>query len=154
MVHMLTRSIKKTLQSHSIYNVALMAYAMQVNDAFSAYLIDSPHEYQMGMYALKEQYMSTAHHEVKSGADILVVSPLTLSLDAIATITDSIDRPLFAFHTSAEYAVFQCAQEHGILDKREHLLALCATALRSGVKAIITPATPLLLDILDTTSCL
>ncbi|MDE7469549.1 MAG: hypothetical protein K2M30_04595 [Desulfovibrionaceae bacterium] len=149
MLHTLTRSIKKTLQSHSIYHVALMSYAMQAKDAFASLLKESPEKEHVGIYASKEQFMAIAHHEVRSGVDILVVSPLMLSFDAMATIANTIDLPLFAFHTSTEYSVLRCAIENGLIDEEESLCSLCFATLRAGAKAIITPYTPVLLDILN-----
>lgn len=147
MLHTLTRSIKKTLQSHSIYHVALMSYAMQVKDASSALLQNT--QDAVGVCTSKEQFMAIAHHEVRSGADILVVSPLTLSFDVLATLSHTINLPLFVFHNYTEYAVLQCAVDNGLLSLEESLRSLCFTALRAGAKAIITPYTPLLLDMLQ-----
>lgn len=145
MIHSLTKAIKKTLQSHSIYHVAVMSYAMQIEDIFCGTLVFSRE--MMKTAISQEHYMSVAIHEKKSGVDVMVVSPLGFALDAIHAVTQEIDVPVFAFHTYREYLMLQYAIENALLSQADAFSLLYYSAMRAGAKAIITPYTTTLLSI-------
>lgn len=148
MIHNLTKIIKKTLQSHSIYHVAVMGYAMQSSDIFSSIISDNVGRREDIFHSSKEHSVAVARHEIESGVDILGISPITFSLDIVTRIAEFALVPIIGLQTNKEYAMFRSAVHNALISEKEIACSSCIRALRSGVKLIITPYATALLDVL------
>ena len=76
--------------------------------------------------------------DVVEGADMVMVKPALAYLDVIATVRETVDVPVAAYHVSGEYAMVKAAAQLGWIDgdavAREHLLAI----KRAGAGIILT----------------
>ena len=76
--------------------------------------------------------------DVAEGADMVMVKPALAYLDVIASIRQSFDVPVAAYHVSGEYAMVKAAAVNGWIDGEavalEHLLAI----RRAGADFVLT----------------
>ncbi len=93
--------------------------------------------YQMQPANAREA-LDEAALDVAEGADMIMVKPALAYLDVIASLRQSFDLPLAAYHVSGEYAMVKAAAANGWIDGEavalEHLLAI----RRAGADFILT----------------
>ena len=93
--------------------------------------------YQMQPANAREALDETAL-DVAEGADMIMVKPALAYLDVIASLRQSFDVPLAAYHVSGEYAMVKAAAANGWIDgdavALEHLLAI----RRAGADFVLT----------------
>jgi len=93
--------------------------------------------YQMDPPNGREAVTETALDAVE-GADMVMVKPALAYLDVVASVRDSFDLPLGAFHVSGEYSMLKAAAANGWIDgdavALEHLLAI----KRAGADFVLT----------------
>ena len=82
---------------------------------------------------------SAAHARVRrdlaAGADAVVVKPALLALDLVASLAAAVDRPLLAYHTADEHALFQTESDaEGGAAEREAI----AASRRAGADLVVT----------------
>jgi porphobilinogen synthase len=95
--------------------------------------------YQMDPANAREALDETAL-DIAEGADMVMVKPALAYLDVIASVRQSFDVPVAAYHVSGEYAMVHAAAANGWIDGdavlREHLLAI----RRAGADFVLTYA--------------
>ena len=93
--------------------------------------------YQMQPANAREA-LDEAALDVAEGADMIMVKPALAYLDVIASLRQSFDVPLAAYHVSGEYAMVKAAAANGWIDgdavALEHLLAI----RRAGADFVLT----------------
>lgn len=89
-----------------------------------------------------------AIQDVKEGADIVMVKPAVAYLDIIRQVRNSVEVPVAAYHTSAEYAMVKAAAQNGWMDETEVMLEHTYAIKRAGADIIITYFAPLLAELL------
>jgi porphobilinogen synthase len=93
--------------------------------------------YQMGPANAREALDETAL-DIEQGADMVMVKPALSYLDVIASVRNTFDVPVAAYHVSGEYAMVQAAAANGWIDgpavAHEHLLSI----RRAGADFILT----------------
>jgi porphobilinogen synthase len=73
--------------------------------------------------------------DVASGADAVVVKPGLLALDLVASLRGAVDRPIVAYHTADEHALFSAESDaDGAAVERETL----AASRRAGADLIVS----------------
>ena len=85
--------------------------------------------------------------DIEEGADMVMVKPGLPYLDIIQRAADSFHVPIFAYHTSGEYAMIKAAAEKGWLDGEKAMLESLISLKRAGARAILTYAA---LDVAET----
>jgi porphobilinogen synthase len=73
--------------------------------------------------------------DLSSGADAVVVKPGMLALDLVASLRAAVDRPIVAYHTADEHAIFAAETDaDGAAAEREML----AASRRAGADLIVS----------------
>jgi len=84
-----------------------------------------------------EATRARAVRDVASGADAIIVKPGAPTLDIVALLASSADRPLISYFTSDEHA-FLVAGSEGVTDPTVAERELVAAARRAGAALVIT----------------
>ncbi len=78
--------------------------------------------------------------DIEQGADMIMVKPGLPYLDVVARAKDNFNVPLFAYHTSGEYAMLKAASHNNWLDYDGTLLETLISFKRAGCSGILTYA--------------
>lgn len=76
--------------------------------------------------------------DLAEGADIVMVKPALAYLDVIADAAAVSDRPVWAYHTSGEYAMVEAAAAAGWLDRSAAIHEVLGAIRRAGADAVVT----------------
>ena len=144
-------AIRDALDSEGFTDVSIVSYTAKYASAyygpFRDALDSAPREssnapsnkktYQMDPANRREALIEAALDE-NEGADMLMVKPGLPYLDVIATLKDSTDLPIAAYHVSGEYAMMKAAAGRGWLDEKQTVLETLLCFKRAGASAILT----------------
>jgi len=143
-------AIRSALEENGYCDTLLLSYAAKYASAFYGPFRDAvgsstslgmagKHSYQMdpanGDEALREVAL-----DVAEGADWLMVKPGMPYLDIIRRVYERFDLPLFAYHTSGEYAMLKAAARAGALNEEAALMESMLAFKRAGCTGILTYA--------------
>ena len=139
-------AIRDALDASHHLDTAILAYSAKYASALYGPFRDAAEcapgfgdrrGYQMQPANAREALDETAL-DVAEGADMIMVKPALAYLDVIASLRQSFDLPLAAYHVSGEYAMVKAAAANGWIDGEavalEHLLAI----RRAGADFILT----------------
>ena len=139
-------AIRSALDAADHPDTAILAYSAKYASALYGPFRDAAecapqfgdrHGYQMQPANAREALDETAL-DVGEGADMIMVKPALAYLDVIASLRQSFDLPLAAYHVSGEYSMVKAAAANGWIDgdavALEHLLAI----RRAGADFILT----------------
>ena len=139
-------AIRAALDTSNHADIAVLAYSAKYASALYGPFRDAAEcapqfgdrrGYQMQPANAREALDETAL-DVGEGADMIMVKPALAYLDVIASLRQSFDLPLAAYHVSGEYSMVKAAAANGWIDgdavALEHLLAI----RRAGADFILT----------------
>jgi len=139
-------AIRAALDTSNHADIAVLAYSAKYASALYGPFRDAAEcapqfgdrrGYQMQAANAREALDETAL-DVAEGADMVMVKPALAYLDVIASIRQSFDLPVAAYHVSGEYAMLKAAAANGWIDGEavalEHLLAI----RRAGADFVLT----------------
>ncbi|MEM8874356.1 MAG: porphobilinogen synthase [Planctomycetota bacterium] len=140
-------AIRAGLDAAGHKSTAILSYAVKYAGAFYGPFRDAADStpghgdrksYQMDPARGVDEAVAEALEDVAQGADLVMVKPGGPYLDVIAAVRASVDVPVVAYQTSAEYAMHKAGGAAGWVDETgvrdESLLAL----KRAGADLIIT----------------
>lgn len=151
-------AIRAALEESGFNDVLLLSYAAKYASAFYGPFRDavgsasalggaSKKTYQMhpanGNEALREVAL-----DVAEGADWLMVKPGLAYLDVICRVQQRFELPVFAYHTSGEYAMLKAAAAAGALNEEAAFMEVMLAFKRAGACAIFTYAAAELAELL------
>ena len=139
-------AIRRALDGAAHPDTAILAYSAKYASALYGPFRDAAEcapqfgdrrGYQMQPANAREALDETAL-DIGEGADMIMVKPALAYLDVIASLRNSFDLPLAAYHVSGEYAMVKAAAANGWIDgdavALEHLHAI----RRAGADFILT----------------
>lgn len=138
--------IRAALDGASYTQTAILAYAAKYASAFYGPFRDAvgsaaalgaadKRTYQMDPGNTDEALAEIAM-DLDEGADIVMVKPGLPYLDVVRRASERFDAPVFAYHTSGEYAMLKAAA--GRLDARACMMESLLAFKRAGARAILT----------------
>ena len=80
--------------------------------------------------------------DMDEGADMVMVKPALSYLDVISAVSEIVDRPLFAYNVSGEYAMVKEAVAKGWADEKRLTLEILTSIKRAGADAILSYHAP------------
>jgi porphobilinogen synthase len=126
--------------------VPILSYAVKYESAFYGPFRDAAdgapafgdrRHYQMDP-ANRREARREARLDVEEGADMVMVKPALSYLDVVRDVRREVDRPVFAYNVSGEYAMLHAAAENGWLDLEATALESLVSIKRAGADAIVT----------------
>lgn len=141
--------IRQELDNHNFINVNILAYAAKYNSNFYSpfreavqshkkeYL--SKATYQMDVRNIKEA-MREIEHDLKEGADMIMVKPGLPYLDVICEASYRFDAHIFAYQVSGEYSMLKFASRAKVLDWEKVMMESLFCLKRAGASGIFTYA--------------
>jgi porphobilinogen synthase len=139
-------SIREALDEAGFENVPIMAYAAKYASAFYGPFRDAAQStpqfgdrrtHQMDPGNVREA-LQEMEHDLREGADILMVKPALAYLDVIAKARERFDVPLAAYNVSGEYSMVKAAAANGWVDERRVVLESLTSMRRAGADIIIS----------------
>ena len=139
-------SIREALDEAGFENVPIMAYAAKYASAFYGPFRDAAQStpqfgdrltHQMDSGNVREA-LQEMEHDLREGADILMVKPALAYLDVIAKARERFDVPLAAYNVSGEYSMVKAAAANGWVDERRVVLESLTSMRRAGADIIIS----------------
>ncbi|WP_348663475.1 porphobilinogen synthase [Chlamydia vaughanii] len=107
--------------------------------------------YQMNPKNVLEALLECSLDE-QEGADMLMIKPAGLYLDVLHRVRKSTNLPLAAYQVSGEFAMISAASKLGWLDKEAMFYESLVAIKRAGADMIISYATPMVLEMLSSSS--
>jgi porphobilinogen synthase len=93
--------------------------------------------YQVG-YANARQAMREIEHDIREGADMVMIKPALAYLDLVRRAKDSFKTPVAVQNVSGEYAMIKAAAGRGLVDEEEWKVMSMAAMRRAGADRIIS----------------
>mgnify|MGYP001269195473 CR=1 FL=1 len=141
-------AIRNALDDKGHQEVAILSYAVKYASSFYGPFRDavgsannlkkaSKSTYQMDFHNSTEALEEVAH-DIKQGADMVMVKPAGCYLDIIHLVRQHTSFPIFAYQVSGEYAAIKSADSLGWGDSSKLLYESMIALKRAGANAIIT----------------
>jgi porphobilinogen synthase len=139
-------AIRKTLDEHSLQDVAILAYAAKYCSGFygpfreaadSAPQFGDRRSYQMDPANAREALREVAL-DLEEGADMVMVKPALPYLDIIRQVRDRFDAPVAAYNVSGEYSMVKAAARNGWLEEERVVLEILTGIQRAGADIVLT----------------
>jgi len=139
-------AIRKTLDEHSLQDVAILAYAAKYCSGFygpfreaadSAPQFGDRRSYQMDPANAREALREVAL-DLEEGADMVMVKPALPYLDIIRQVRDRFDAPVAAYNVSGEYSMVKAAVRNGWLEEQRVVLEILTGIQRAGAEIVLT----------------
>lgn len=150
-------AIRTALDEAGHQSVSIMAYTAKYASAFygpfreaigtSDLLVGDKKTYQMDP-ANSNEAVREALLDVSESADLLIVKPGLPYLDILYRIKQTTHLPTFGYQVSGEYAMIQCAADHGLLNGNAAMLESILAFKRAGADGIITYFAPRVAELL------
>jgi porphobilinogen synthase len=142
--------IRDALDDEGFNKVAILSYSAKYCSAFYGPFRDAaesaPKEGDRSTYQMDPANANEAIREIafdiEEGADMVMVKPALAYLDIISLAREFVDRPLFAYNVSGEYAMVKAAAANGWADERRLTLEILTSIKRAGADAILTYHAP------------
>jgi len=93
--------------------------------------------YQMDP-ANTDEALWEVYHDIREGADMVMVKPGLPYLDIVRRVKDTFGLPTAVYQVSGEYAMLKAAAQNGWLDERACVLEALTGMKRAGADAILT----------------
>ncbi|MCP4633923.1 MAG: porphobilinogen synthase [candidate division Zixibacteria bacterium] len=142
--------IREALDDEGFDNTSILAYSAKYCSAFYGPFRDAadsaPQEGDRSSYQMDPANVTEALREIETdmdeGADMVMVKPALAYLDVISEAKAIVDRPLFAYNVSGEYAMVKAAVEKGWADEKRLTMEVLTSIKRAGADAILTYHAP------------
>lgn len=147
-------NIRSRLDSSGYEQTSILSYSVKYDSSLytpfrealgSSILVEDTHVYQMDPRNSREAFIETALDE-EEGADMLMISPVGMYLDILSRMRKFSSLPLIAYQASGEYTMLATTAAKGFLDFPSIILESLIAIKRAGANAIVSYATPFLLE--------
>ncbi len=146
MDHMVA-AIRSGLDAKGYADIAILSYSAKYASAFygpfrhaagGAPQFGDRKTHQLDPSNVREALREVAH-DVREGADMIMVKPALSYLDVISRVRARIpDLPLVAYNVSGEYAMVKAAAILGLAEEESATLEVLSSIKRAGADSIIT----------------
>ena len=139
-------AIRNQLEEAHFHDTIIMSYGAKYASAFygpfrdaldSAPGFGDKKTYQMN-FGNRDEALIEIQHDIKEGADIIMVKPGLAYLDIIRDLKNSIQTPIAAYQVSGEYAMLKAASAQGWVDHDKLMLEQLLSFKRAGAQLIAT----------------
>ncbi|WP_299308921.1 porphobilinogen synthase [uncultured Croceicoccus sp.] len=151
-------AIRDALEHGGHHDVQIMAYAAKFASAFygpfrdavgSAGLLKGDKKtYQMDP-ANGDEALREVAADIEEGADSVMVKPGACYLDIVRRVYENFDVPVFAYHTSGEFAMIEAAAKVGAGDRDAMVMEVMTAFKRAGATGVLTYHAPLVAKLLN-----
>ena len=140
------KAIRTKLDNDSLTDTMILSYSAKFaspmyrpfRDAAESFpSVGDRKTYQMPLFNPLEA-LREVEHDIKEGADIVMVKPAIPYLDMIYRIRQNTNLPVCAYSVSGDYAMIKSAANNGWIDEDEVVLELVSSIKRAGADMIIT----------------
>lgn len=139
--------IRAALEINGFCNLALLSYSAKFASAYygpfrdavgaSGALKGDKKTYQLDP-ANAQEAMRMIARDIEEGADMVMVKPGQTYLDICRMAADRFDRPVFAYHTSGEYAMIEAAAQNGWIDRESAISEALLAFKRAGCSGVLS----------------
>tara|TARA_B100000886_G_scaffold338354_2_gene301006 strand:- start:233 stop:1159 length:927 start_codon:yes stop_codon:yes gene_type:complete len=139
-------AIRNQLEKAHFHDTIIMSYSAKYASAFygpfrdaldSAPGFGDKKTYQMN-FGNRDEALTEIQHDIKEGADIIMVKPGIAYLDIIRDLRNTIQTPIAAYQVSGEYAMLKAASAQGWVDHDQLMLEQLLCFKRAGAQLIAT----------------
>ena len=139
-------AIRNQLEKAHFHDTIIMSYSAKYASAFygpfrdaldSAPRFGDKKTYQMN-FGNRDEALTEIQHDIKEGADIIMVKPGIAYLDIIRDLRNTIQTPIAAYQVSGEYAMLKAASAQGWVDHDQLMLEQLLCFKRAGAQLIAT----------------
>jgi len=141
-------AIRGALDQEGFKNTAILSYSAKYASKFYGPFRDAvgsrssnsecdKKNYQMD-YRNSKEAIRQIEHDIKQGADMVMVKPGMPYLDVIKTASETFSVPLFAYQVSGEYAMLKWASDNGCFSFIDVLCESLIAFKRAGANGIFT----------------
>ncbi len=139
-------AIRNQLEEAHFHDTIIMSYSAKYASAFygpfrdaldSAPGFGDKKTYQMN-FGNRDEALIEIQHDIKEGADIIMVKPGLAYLDIIRDLKNTIQTPIAAYQVSGEYAMLKAASAQGWVDHDQLMLEQLLCFKRAGAQLIAT----------------
>jgi len=139
-------AIRNQLEKAHFHDTIIMSYSAKYASAFygpfrdaldSAPGFGDKKTYQMN-FGSRDEALIEIQHDIKEGADIIMVKPGLAYLDIIRDLRNTIQTPIAAYQVSGEYAMLKAASAQGWVDHDQLMLEQLLCFKRAGAQLIAT----------------
>jgi porphobilinogen synthase len=139
-------AIRNQLEKAHFHDTIIMSYSAKYASAFygpfrdaldSAPGFGDKKTYQMN-FGNRDEALIEIQHDIKEGADIIMVKPGLAYLDIIRDLRNTIQTPIAAYQVSGEYAMLKAASAQGWVDHDQLMLEQLLCFKRAGAQLIAT----------------
>ena len=139
-------AIRNQLEEAHFHDTIIMSYSAKYASAFygpfrdaldSAPRFGDKKTYQMN-FGNRDEALIEIQHDIKEGADIIMVKPGLAYLDIIRDLKNTIQTPIAAYQVSGEYAMLKAASAQGWVDHDQLMLEQLLCFKRAGAQLIAT----------------
>ena len=139
-------AIRNQLEKAHFHDTIIMSYSAKYASAFygpfrdaldSAPGFGDKKTYQMN-FGNRDEALIEIQHDIKEGADIIMVKPGIAYLDIIRDLRNTIQTPIAAYQVSGEYAMLKAASAQGWVDHDQLMLEQLLCFKRAGAQLIAT----------------
>ena len=139
-------AIRNQLEEAHFHDTIIMSYSAKYASAFygpfrdaldSAPGFGDKKTYQMN-FGNRDEALIEIQHDIKEGADIIMVKPGLAYLDIIRDLRNTIQTPIAAYQVSGEYAMLKAASAQGWVDHDQLMLEQLLCFKRAGAQLIAT----------------
>ncbi len=139
-------AIRKALDSSSLTNTPILAYAAKYSSAFYGPFreaAESPPSFgDRSSYQMDPANAREALHEaaldIEEGADMVMVKPALPYLDILKAVRDTFELPTAAYSVSGEFSMVKAAAKAGWIDEKKAALEMLTSIKRAGADFILT----------------
>jgi porphobilinogen synthase len=139
-------AIRNQLEKAHFHDTIIMSYSAKYASSFygpfrdaldSAPGFGDKKTYQMN-FGNRDEALIEIQHDIKEGADIIMVKPGLAYLDIIRDLRNTIQTPIAAYQVSGEYAMLKAASAQGWVDHDQLMLEQLLCFKRAGAQLIAT----------------
>jgi porphobilinogen synthase len=151
------QAIRTALDEKGLIHVPLMSYTAKYASAFygpfreavktGGLLKGDKKTYQMNP-ANGQEALHEAVADDHEGADLFIVKPGLPYLDIVASLSQTLQKPVFAYQVSGEYAMIEAAAAQGWLERDAVILETALAFKRAGASGLMTYHAPALARLL------
>jgi porphobilinogen synthase len=153
----MVKAIREKLDDQGFTDIPIMSYSAKYASNFyspfreaadSGFAFGDRKSYQMDIHNTDEA-MREIEHDIKEGADIVMVKPALAYLDVIRRAKETFNVPLAAYNVSGEYSMVKAAEKQGWLDGKAIAYEILTAIRRAGAALIVTYHAKELSEMLD-----
>jgi porphobilinogen synthase len=139
-------AVRRALDDAGFVDTGILAYAPKYasgfygpfREAVNSSLQGDRATYQQDASRSVAEALAEVAHDVREGADIVMVKPALPYLDVLRAVADASPIPVAAYQISGEYAMVEAAAERGWLDRERVILETLTSIKRAGASIVLT----------------